>query len=209
MANKVDQGLEDFLNGNERGFAPIRDYYKAKIYAQCYHIIGNKTEAEKVTADIFRRLEDKIGKFQSVDHIRNYLFDVAKKQSRKAVKRLFPLWKKRIVIIDFQDLLLDEILPDDTAMHLDILEREVEFRYWYAQALKHIDKLPAGQRELFRMRYQEDKTAEEIAAIKGVTPNSVHKQLSSAKAKLRKKLVTDGFKPSAFILIILLLVFKK
>lgn len=56
--------VEGAQNGNANSFALLYDRYVDKVYAYCYHRVGDPQTAEDLTADVFMRAMKRIDSFQ-------------------------------------------------------------------------------------------------------------------------------------------------
>ena len=65
------------------------------------------------------------------------------------------------------------------------VEETVELRHEVQEAFEGIRALPPYQRRLMWMRYIDEQTTNEIAAITGMTTNAINAVLSKAKKRLR------------------------
>ena len=70
--------------------------------------------------------------------------------------------------------------------------------------LEELESLPASQRELIRLVYQEGMSHREVSQRTGCPLGSVHSQVESARRKLHRKLTQRGVVMSAILLTFLL-----
>lgn len=84
-----------------------------------------------------------------------------------------------------------ETLPERAGPDLiqEHLERDVLWR--------HVKALPARQRAVLVLRFYEDLSEAQTAALLDISPGTVKSQTSRALGTLRKRLVADGLTPAA------------
>jgi len=147
--------------------------YSGKVYHKCLAMLKSGDEAMDATQDIFIKLYTKIADFEERAKLStwiyrvtyNYCIDMLRR--RKKDEKLF---SPEGDIPDTED----EI--DDS----EILQIEV-------QKLKVVlNKIPEGDKAVLMMKYQDDMSIKEIAAILGKTESSIKMKLKRAKHKTQK-----------------------
>lgn len=155
-------------------FKVIYKRYSGKVYHKCIAMLKNTDEAMDATQDIFIKLYTKIANFEERAQLStwiyrvtyNYCIDLLRK--RKKDQKLFSP---------------EAEIPDDIKEEIEdfeILEIEVK-------KLKVVlDKIPEGDKAVLMMKYQDDMSIKEIAAILNKTESSIKMKLKRAKHKTQR-----------------------
>jgi RNA polymerase sigma-70 factor (ECF subfamily) len=156
-----------------RRFAELYDEHFARVYAYVARRVGNRAEAEDVTAEVFHHALANLGRYEwRGTPFAAWLF-------RIAANGIADRWRKsaREQGGAAQE---DSGSPDDFA--------EAEHR---ASLFRMVEKLPAEQRRVIAMRFVEGKTAEEIGKeIKksaGAVRQLQFRALENLRARIGKK----------------------
>ena len=83
-------------------------------------------------------------------------------------------------------------LPEDHKSHEPTPSATAESKDTEASLFRLLDRLSPNQREVIRLKFQNDLSYQEIAEIMGITESTSKSQLNRAKAKLRESLETMG-----------------
>lgn len=168
----TDQELTALLkDGDELAYRQLYNSYWAQTYNNIYKRLKDHDKAEDITQDIFLQLWVK-REVVNIENMGAYLFTAARNS-------VFRAMEKQARLIPIVELLTDlESIHDHADGHL----LTVEFMKAY-EAL--VSALPEGQQTIFRMRFNEDLSPDEIAAALGLSPKTVRNQLGKAIATLR------------------------
>ncbi len=139
------------------------------LHARCarmVHAIGlaHGVDADDLVQDVFLTAWQRIGDLRDDASFAPWLGTIARHRARDVLRR------PRLV----------EPLPDSGAQPPPALEA--------AEALRHLRALPEAYRETLTMRLVEGLTGPEIAALTGLTPDSVRVNLHRGMALLRASL---------------------
>jgi len=147
--------------------------YSGKVYHKCLAMLKSSDEAMDATQDIFIKLYTKIAEFEERAQLStwiyrvtyNYCIDLLRK--RKKEDKLF---SPETEIPDVEDEIEDA----------EILQIEVK-------KLKVVlNKIPEGDKAVLMMKYQDDMSIKEIAAILDKTESSIKMKLKRAKHKTQR-----------------------
>lgn len=158
--------------GDARAARILDEAYRQNLLRFSYGYLGRLEVAEDVVQDVFTRvLESRTipENFRAWVYriCRNRCLDVLRARTRK------------------RD---DQQLPDDSHLHGDVtgtLTRLVRGEK-RARLQELLSELPANQREVLRLRYAEDLSRSEIAAVLGVRESLVKSRLFEGLQKLRR-----------------------
>ena len=142
--------------------------YSDMVYGIAFRYMGNRAEAEDVYQETFLTYFKKEREFKSEEH-------------RKA-------WLIRVTINNAKTLLMSRKYPDE--IDESIADNDEPIRKEDAMDLKDaIEKLKPEYKEAITLFYINDLPVREIAAVLGVTENTVKLRLTRARQKLKEFLV--------------------
>ncbi len=169
-------------NGDEGAFRELLGRHQAKIYSYIYSMVGNQDMANDIFQETFTKVitrmddtYDEQGKWiawvMRIAH--NSTIDVLRKQ-----KRFVDVTSKDEDDVDFY-----ERLTDDSATgaqeHLELDEDK-------ARLMRHIQRLPAEQREVVMLRHYYELSFKEISEMTNVSINTALGRMRYALINLRK-----------------------
>jgi RNA polymerase sigma-70 factor (ECF subfamily) len=153
-------------------WAEIIDTYYADIFRFCCHFLGDGTQAQDATQDVFLKLYLALNAGSNLPEMRAWLYRVA----RNACIDRKRWWKRYFQVFSGKEL------PERAAAtraDQSLLTRSL-------RAL--IDSLPRRQKEVFILRHWHECSTEETAQILGIDAGSVKSHLNRAIASLRERL---------------------
>ncbi|MFN8449643.1 MAG: sigma-70 family RNA polymerase sigma factor [Anaerolineae bacterium] len=160
---------------DEAALAAIFDAHYNAIYRYIYLHIGHTETAEDLSAQVFRRLLEKLREGAGPDrYLKAWLFRVA---SNLIVDETRRAQHRHHLPLD-EDLSADGATPEDTAQQALLL----------AQLRAALDTLTPPQRSAIILRYLMDMPNEEIAEIMGMTIGAVKAQQHRGLAALRARM---------------------
>jgi RNA polymerase sigma-70 factor, ECF subfamily len=172
--------------GDPAAFERLYKQHSRRVYAVCFRMAGNSSDAEELAQEAFLQVFRKIGSFRG--------------------ESAFSTWLHRItfniVLMRFRKKKVDEISLEDT------LDTDNEFgssRKQIGQVdlnmtglfdrlglNRAIAQLPAGYKKMFLLHDVEGYGHEEISKILGCSVGNSKSQLHKARVRLRKLLRVQG-----------------
>jgi RNA polymerase sigma-70 factor, ECF subfamily len=156
--------------GDHDAFAEIVEQHEAMVYSLAWNFFRDRSRAEEIAQDVFLQLFRNLESIESPSHLVFWLRQVTTRRcidvSRRA--RLRPLSLEEAGEIPAREKPRDPLL-DQTLQRL-------------------IGELPALQRLVVTLRYQEDLDPAEICRIVEIPVNTVKSHLHRALRSLRKRL---------------------
>lgn len=164
------------IEGNEGAFAQLYDEYFDKIYRYVYLKVGNQTEAEDLTQEVFLRALGAIGSYKwrqipfsswlfRIAH--NEVIDYFRKQGKEKLVRL----NEAASNIETDPMLIAE----------QSLER--------GQLMAALGKLSPAQREVITLRFVSELSIAEVAKTLGKSEGTVKALQYGGTVALRKILI--------------------
>jgi len=169
--------FNDFRNGSEPGLTAVFKRYNRELLFFAIHYVRNRETAEEIVSDMFIKAWQLRTQFASMDKLRAFLYVATKNSCLNHLRdhRTEPI---RDSIQDYEHLLSQD---PDALEHL--LRTEL-----IRSIFNELRKLPKKQRDVFKMTYLDNLTAEEISAKLKITASAVYTNRSRAATALRKLL---------------------
>lgn len=157
--------------GCSYAFDELYEKYWSHVFEEAYKRIGDRDQSKDIAQEVFtsmwaRRTETRI------ENLPAWLYTVTKFQ-------VFKLIQKQERFVPIPDL-LSELEGYDGWADAAIVKKEL---YRAFEAL--ISSLPDQQRIIFRMRYQEELSSNEIALKLNLSPKTIRNQIGRAILKLK------------------------
>ena len=167
-------------NESDREF--MEDLYRrhySLMYRKALSMMKNSSDAEDVVEAAILKLIDRIELLRACKplSLRSYLLSCVKNAAIDRLRRDSSQFKRLYTFDDAPDKL--NAVPDATEVDSGLLHAaQVDA---VATALA---RLPDRERELLRMKYYEELSDREIAAILGLSPSSIRTYMMRARKKL-------------------------
>jgi RNA polymerase sigma-70 factor (ECF subfamily) len=160
--------------GDTSAFEQLYRRHFRRVYALCFRMLGNPTEAEDLTQDVFTHLFNKIGSFRGESAFTTWLHRLTVNQvlmyfRRKSARPEFTTTEGETPV----QIVTGTANPD----RMPIIDRIALERA--------ITELPPGYRTVFVLHDVEGHDHFEIAKLLGVSEGTSKSQLHKARLKLR------------------------
>ena len=183
----IDRMDNNFTNQSETAFNTNFHWLYKNFYVPlctyAFRITTNKEIAEEIVQDTFLKIWEHKESLVSVDSLPGYLYRAVRNNCLNHLKHLAIVHKYE----DFYSQMLasaeDYVTVTQENGQSLLISKEFE-----EQVYEAIDKLPEQCRQIFKLSRFEGLKNNEIAEKKGVTINTVQKQISIALEKLREML---------------------
>lgn len=161
--------------GSEEAFELIYEKYWSNVFDEAYKRIGDRDIAKDIAQEVFTSMWVR-GTETPISNLPAWLYTVTKNNVYKQIQK-----QGRFVPIP---ALLSELQNNGDWADALIVEKQLILTY---NTL--IDSLPHQQRIIFKMRYQDEFSPNEIALKLKLSPKTVRNQLGRAIVKLRTTLL--------------------
>ena len=167
------------VNGDGEAFAQLYEEHFDKIYRYLYFKLGNQSEVEDLTQEVFVKALEAIGSYKWRDLpfaawliriARNHMIDYLRKEGK-----------------------VEKLAWDDNVAHVEghnpalIAEQRLEVK----DVVDKVKKLSKGQREVISLRFGSELAVAEVAEVLGKSAGTVKALQHSGIRALRKMLLTD------------------
>lgn len=160
--------------GDAAAFEELYHRHFRRVYSLCLRMLGNPTEAEDMTQQVFTHLYNKIGSFRGESAFTTWLH-------RLTVNQVLMHFRRRKArpeqITDEGETPAQIVQGTENPMKMPIIDRI---------ALENaIAQLPPGYRTVFILHDVEGHEHEEVGRIMGISEGTSKSQLHKARLKLR------------------------
>ena len=175
MSAEAINGRTEAERSNEAKLTSLYEGYYGKIAHYGYVRIGNKTEAEDITGEVFLRALDSLKSYKERGiPMQAWLFRIA---HNLVVDHLRKMTKRKTVPIDTVQVKTD-------ADPVTVVETNIEL----TRVTKAMEQLTREQREVLRLRFFGELTSKETGSILKKSDSAVREMERTAIEKLRKLL---------------------
>lgn len=161
--------------GDQAAFERLYAQHHRRVYSLCLRMLGNQTQAEDLTQEVFLQVFKKLGSFRGDSAFTTWLH-------RLTVNQVLMHFRKRGVKLEHTseegDFTNVEETPLQSTRRISMVDR--------LALEKSIAQLPPGYRTIFVLHDVEGYEHEEIAGILGVSIGTSKSQLHKARMRLRE-----------------------
>lgn len=166
--------LRSLKDGSMEAFNALYQRYWQPAYNAAFKRLNDPAAAQDVTQDIFLQLWNRRADLHIL-HLPAYIHTSVR-------NRVLNLLESQQRFLPMEDLFAESASGGEGA---DALARRNQ---WLKSYHALVDALPPGRQEIFRMRYNEGATPDQIAAHLNISRKTVQNQLGKALARLRASL---------------------
>ncbi|GEO05193.1 DNA-directed RNA polymerase sigma-70 factor [Adhaeribacter aerolatus] len=169
---------EEFRNGSEAAYTTIYNRYAANLFNYGYKLAHDRDLTKDCIQEVFVNLWRSRENLSPTSSIKYYLFKALR---HEIMRKLNP----RNFTSDLPDNYHFEVVL--SAEQLLILDQTTAVKH--ERLLQELEKLPARQKEAIFLRFYDNLSFEEIAAIMQIEQRSVYKMIYKAIENLQNNLV--------------------
>lgn len=143
--------------------------YQTMVYRTAWRMLGNATDAEDVSQEVFLKLHSRLAEFQQQPNPSGWLYRVTVNQSLDRIRRRRPQTEP-------EDLVSPAISPEASAIRQEQLDRLARL----------LQRLSPQERAALVLRDLEGLSGRQVAEILQVSEETVRTAIFRAKEKLRQ-----------------------
>jgi RNA polymerase sigma-70 factor (ECF subfamily) len=163
------------LTGDTEAFGGLVERHYDRCVRLALHIVGNREDAEDAVQDTFLRAYRYLSGYQERERFAAWLYRILVNQCRSALAR-----RRRV----------EAPLPDWERAPVDVdAEQPVEREAMREELARALALLPPEQREAVVLKFGEDLTYDEMAAITGTGISALKMRVKRACERLRSLLL--------------------
>jgi RNA polymerase sigma-70 factor (ECF subfamily) len=168
--------IERFLGGDEQAFNELVRRHRERVYWTARRVVGSHEEADDVVQEVFVRMYRGLAEFRGEANLATWLYRVTMNLSLNALRA-----RKLRTFLRLDDLAGEPADPERADGPL--LAGEAD-----AALAKAVEALPEQQKAVFVLRYYEELSYAEIAAILGRSEGGLKANYFHAVKKLQAAL---------------------
>jgi RNA polymerase sigma-70 factor (family 1) len=165
--------VELMAKDDEAAFRYIYNIYHQKIYSFSYFLTRSTTLAEDITQEIFVKIWVNREKLSAINNFENWLAAVIKNHTYNCLSRS----AKERLVLDSLKKPDEKIAP---AAENNMISKEFDLLLRNA-----INRLPPQQKKVYLLRRQDGLELKEIAALLGLSINTIKNHLKAALSGIR------------------------
>lgn len=180
----MDSGADSyrrFLDGDDDGLVELIRDYKDGLMLFLNRYVNNIHLAEELTEDTFFRLVTKKPRFSARYSFKTWLYTIGRNLAVSSMRR-----NRRLADTPVEELM--ELKSDEAELERACLREERKITVHRA-----LDKINPDYSRVLYLKYFEDLTNEEIAAVMKKSKRQIENILYQAKGALRSQLDKEGF----------------
>ncbi len=171
------------LTSDDVALKELVDRYLPSVYTFCLRYTGSPEDAQDAVQETFVKAWRKLKRFDTKKSLKTWLFAIAKNTATDLMRK-----RKSVVFSKFDTAddknILTETLADPEPLPDELFERAS----LASDAREALAQLPARDRAILSLRYDEEESFENIASILKIPANTVRSLHRRALIALRKLL---------------------
>jgi len=160
--------------GDGDAFAALIGEHESMVFSIAWHFFADRNRGEEIAQDVFLQLFRNLDRIESRAHLVFWLRQVTSRKCIDEVRRAGP---RRVSLDDAPDVTVAPTAADPLASR---------------RLRELVAELPARQRLMVTLRYQEDLDPAEISRVVGMPVNTIKSHLHRALLALRKKMGVES-----------------
>ena len=168
--------VEEILGGSQLAFGLLMKRYERLVYRIAFHHVRTRDGALDIAQNVFLKVYRKLDSYSGAAPLKSWLIRIAYNESLS--------WLRR----HRNDRMTDELTEVNAPVLHSVQEDEVTRMEDQAMIQAELEKLSDKQRLAVSMRYFEDSSLREIAAVLECSEGSVKSILFRSLQKLRNRL---------------------
>ena len=175
--------------GDSEAFGELLNLYENKILNYCYRMLGNRTDAEDATQEVFVKLYRFIGSFTGQSAFSTWLYKIASnvcldylRKNKKHTSDTVSLHQQNAEGEEFLLNIEDKGLTPYESAQMSEAQRVLALA---------LEQLSEDQRKVVVLRDVEGLSYEEIGEVMGIAEGTVKSRINRARLALKKLLEKD------------------
>ncbi len=177
------QLISAYLGGEEAAFRNLVDRHLRAVYSFVCRLMGDRSEAEDVTQEVFLRVWKNLRRYRSQESFKVWLYAIARNASVDWLRR-----KRPAVFSDFDGEDGENVLTDSLADPGPLPDELAALAADSSLLAGLVERLPANHRAAVSLRRDGDLTFEEVAMVLRKPVDTVKSLYRRSLARLRQML---------------------
>jgi len=171
-----NQLLQQVIQGDEKAFGQLFQFYKDKLYSFIYNLSGSSVTAEDVLQEVFLKIWRDRANLTGIENFNAYLFRMAQNHAINVFRRQS---REALVLTELRRFAPEGVQGDEV-----FSAKEVQ-----AVLQKAVNNLPAQQRRVYELGREQGLTYEQIAATLHISVATVRNHMVSALKAIREFII--------------------
>jgi RNA polymerase sigma factor (sigma-70 family) len=157
---------------NPTSFSKLYRRYAGKVFAKCYSMLNDEGLARDATQEIFIKVMLNLARFSEQSSFSTWIYSITYNYCIDLIRK-----RKKVPVLFTEDV--GKVSKESNVEVPDsvLLEMKQE------RLGQVLDRLPAGDKAILMMKYQDDLQIKEIAEILNKTESAIKMQIMRAKQK--------------------------
>ena len=169
MAIEDNDILDGIKKNAEKGFRLLMSKYKEPVYWHIRRLVVNHDDAQDAAQETFVRIFRSLGQYSGEHSLTAWIYRIATNEALRLLSQ-----RQRNSVIALDDAAA-QIMADEYIDYSDVEAVKLQ---------RAIHALPAKQHVAFNLRYYDEMTYEEIAAVTDMTADAAKSNYHLAKEKI-------------------------
>ena len=169
MAIEDNDILDGIKKNAEKGFRLLMSKYKEPVYWHIRRLVVNHDDAQDAAQETFVRIFRSLGQYSGEHSLTAWIYRIA---TNEALRLLSQRQRKSVIALDDAAA---QIMADEYIDYTDVEAVKLQ---------RAIHALPAKQQVAFNLRYYDEMSYEEIAAVTDMTADAAKSNYHLAKEKI-------------------------
>ena len=180
-----EQLVQRAIDGDSKALSQLCEEIAKGVLFQMTHILGNQANVEDVSQEVLIRVCENIRNLRSPKAFKVWLGRIIINEKNRYLAKN----SRRGIVLNIDDY-LENIVEEKTSF---LPQEYAECDELRATVMEVISRLPMRQREAVMLHYYDGMSVTEVAEAMDITTQSVSKNLSLAREKLRRELQEQPF----------------
>ncbi|GIW72110.1 MAG: hypothetical protein KatS3mg102_1652 [Planctomycetota bacterium] len=165
--------------GDRAAFARLVERHLRLAGAAAYAVLGSYEEAADAVQEAFLKVQHRLGELREPQRFRSWLYGLVRTTALDRRRRQ----RREPAAATPESAALERIADERPAVPEHLAHAELR-----AQVRRAVAQLPASYREVVVLKYLDERSYEEIAALLGESISAIESRLHRARALLRRQL---------------------
>lgn len=175
---KIDDKLiARFINDDMSAFDQIYSHFNMRLQKFIYTLVKSEPDTEDLVHEVFVKVWENRGKLKNQSSFENYLFSIAYNSTISLLREK----AKNIQYIEYVKSIQIEVEEFDVWKEYKDIDLS-------AQLNTIVEKLPARQQEIFKLKHFQNLSYKEIAEKLGISVNTVENHMVKAHKFVKENL---------------------
>lgn len=172
--------VEKARGGNRWSFQELVSIFQEDIYRLAYYRTYSRMDAEDITQEVFVQAYKKMNNLHDNGKFRAWLYSIAVNKCNDFLRK-----KKILSLLRIRSAQEHELIQDNRGSDNNYNSSIEKTEFWQ-RIRAMMDKLSAMEKEVFTLRFMDQRNINEIAEILDKSESTVKTHLYRALSKVRK-----------------------